>query len=163
MYDDLLTVLSPERADEKKFEIPFDDDQTRAIPIISEASKFEQVEATKKIEPIVVEPPQAPPKKRKKWPLVVGGMAGILILAPLGFLLPGLLGPKQGCIPDVSEKEETEALSMLEEEGFKVEETIEQTSDEFEAGLPFGRFRKREEKGCRIFGHVIYQYGERKD
>ena len=32
MYDDLLTVLSPERANEKKFAIVFDDDRTRAIP-----------------------------------------------------------------------------------------------------------------------------------
>ena len=134
MYDDLLTVLSPERADEVKFEIPFDDNQTRAIPVISDPSKFEQDEATKKIEPIVVEPPQAPPKKRKKWPRVVGIIGGILIVALLAFLLPGLLGPKQALIPDVSDKEETEALSILEEEGFKVEETIEQTSDEFEAG-----------------------------
>ena len=39
----------------KKFAILFDDDRTRAIPIISEASKFDSVETTKKIEPVEVE------------------------------------------------------------------------------------------------------------
>ena len=35
MQDDLATVLSPERANEEKFSIPFDDDRTRAIPAIT--------------------------------------------------------------------------------------------------------------------------------
>jgi len=81
MYDDLLTALSPERATEPKFSVPFDDDRTHAIPVVTEASKFEIVEKVQKVEPVVVvEPPQAPKKKRKKWPLIVGGVAGALSL-----------------------------------------------------------------------------------
>ena len=104
---------------------------------MNDVSKFEQVESTKKIEPIVVEPPQPPqsvPKKRKKWPIVVGIVGGIVVLSLLVFLLIGLLGPKQAIIPDVSEKDETEALSILEEEGFIVGDRHEQASDEIEAG-----------------------------
>lgn len=97
MYDDLLTVLSPERANEKRFAIVFDDDRTRAIPIVSETTKFDSVEATKKIEPVTIEqsPPPTPPKKRKKWPFIVGGIAGIAILILLLSLIPGIFGPKR--------------------------------------------------------------------
>lgn len=137
MYDDLFTVLSPERVDEEKFSIPYDDDQTRAIPVVNDVSKFEQVESTKKIEPIVIEPPQPPqptPKKRKKWPIAAGIVGGIAVLSLLVFLIIGLLGPKQVIVPDVSDLDETEALSILEEEGLKVEGRMEQISDEIEAG-----------------------------
>lgn len=134
MYDDLLTVLSPERADEEKFSIPYDDDKTMAIPVVKDVPKFEEAESTKKIEPVVIEPPQAPKKKRKKWPIVAGIVGGVIVVALLAILIISLLGPKQAIVPDVSGMDEAEAISMLEEEGFKVDEPIEQTSDEIEAG-----------------------------
>lgn len=133
MYDDLLTALSSERATEPKFSVPFDDDRTHAIPIVTEASKFEIVEKTKKIEPVVViEPPQAPTKKRKKWPLIVGGIAVAFILVLI--LLLSLLGPKTVSIPEVAGKTEAEAIDILQEAGFKLEETLELPSEEFEEG-----------------------------
>ncbi len=135
MYDDLLTALSPERATEPKFSVPFDDDRTQAIPIVTEVSKFEVVEKVQKVEPVVViQPPQAPVKKRKKWPLIVGGIAGTFILVLLLLLLPSLLGPKTASIPEVAGKTEAEAIDMLLEAGFKVEETLELPSEEFEEG-----------------------------
>lgn len=135
MYDDLLTALSPDRATEPKFSVPFDDDRTQAIPIVTEASKFEVVEKVHKVEPVVViEPPQAPKKKRKKWPLIVGGVAGAFILILLLLLLPSLLGPKTVSIPEVAGKTEAEAIDVLLEAGFKVEETLELPSEEFEEG-----------------------------
>ena len=119
MYDDLLTVLSPERANEKKFAIVFDDDRTRAIPIVSETPKFDSVEVTKKIEPVKLEQsPPPPPKKRKKWPFIVGGIAGIAILIFLLSLIPGVLGPKKAVIPNVAGMEEAEARDVLAENGF---------------------------------------------
>jgi len=136
MYDDLLTVLSPERANEKKFAIVFDDDRTRAIPIVSETTKFDSVETTKKIEPVKIEqsPPPIPPKKRKKWPFIVGGIAGIAILILLLSLIPGVLGPKKAVIPDVAGMEEAEARDMLEENGFKLFKSEEQQSDDIKEG-----------------------------
>ncbi len=136
MYDDLLTVLSPERANEKKFAIVFDDDRTRAIPIVSETTKFDSVEATKKIEPVKLEqsPPPSPPKKRKKWPFIVGGIAGIAILILLLSLIPGVLGPKKAVIPNVAGMEEAEARDMLAEKGFNSVISEEQQSDEVKEG-----------------------------
>ncbi len=134
MYDDLLTALSPERVDEKKFSIPFDDDRTRAIPIVNETSKFENINMTTKIEPAVVEPPQVSAKKRKKWPFIVGGIAGVFVLALLLLLLPVLLGPKTAEIPDVTDREVAEAVNLLVEAGFKVDKDIKEPSNEIEEG-----------------------------
>ena len=53
MYDDLLTVLSPERQHEEKFTIPFDDDRTRIIPAITDSSKVDESDETKIMEPVV--------------------------------------------------------------------------------------------------------------
>lgn len=134
MYDDLLTALSPKRADEIKFSVPFDDDRTRAIPIVQDTSKFGHLDTTKKIEPVIVESPQAPVKKRKKWPWIVGGIAGVFVLVLLLLLLPSLLAPKQAEIPKVAGKEVVEATDLLVEAGFKIEEVIELQSDEFKEG-----------------------------
>ncbi|KAA0966554.1 Stk1 family PASTA domain-containing Ser/Thr kinase [Sporosarcina sp. ANT_H38] len=131
MYDDLLTVLSAERANEKKFAILFDDDRTRAIPIVSEPKKFDSVEDTKKIEPVKLEQPTPLPKKRKKWPFIVGGIAGVIILL---LLILGMLGPKKAIIPNVSGMQEVEAMNRLLEEGFEVIEKKEESSDEFKKG-----------------------------
>ncbi|HJF32841.1 MAG TPA: Stk1 family PASTA domain-containing Ser/Thr kinase [Sporosarcina psychrophila] len=134
MYDDLLTVLSPERANEKKFAILFDDDRTRAIPVVSETPKFDSVEVTKKIEPVRLEQPPAPLKKRKKWPFIIGGIAGVIILLLLLLLVPGVLGPKKAVIPEVAGMEEMEAKDALEEKGFKTVKSEEQQSDEVVKG-----------------------------
>ncbi|WP_342512648.1 Stk1 family PASTA domain-containing Ser/Thr kinase [Sporosarcina sp. FSL K6-1522] len=135
MYDDLLTVLDPERAEEPKFAVPFDDDKTRAIPIVKDDVKFENVEATKKIEPVVVEPPATVKKRRKKWPIIAGAIVGVLALVLLVVIfLPGILSPKKEEIPEVAGVEETVAVEALEQEGFKVGKRIEELSDEFEAG-----------------------------
>ena len=134
MYDDLLTVLSQERANEKKFEIVFDDDHTRAIPIVSEAPKFDNVEMTKKIEPVKLEQPPVPKKKRKKWPFIVGGVLLAIILAILLSLIPGILGPKMAEIPEVAGLEEKAAEDLLIEKGFKVDERTMQPSNDVKAG-----------------------------
>ncbi|CAM3081283.1 Stk1 family PASTA domain-containing Ser/Thr kinase [Filibacter tadaridae] len=136
MYDDLLTVLTPERARESRFTVPFDDDRTRAIPVVTEPFKFDEIDSTKKIIPIVPDMPPAPVpvKKRKKWPIITGVIAGVVILFLMFLLMPSFLGPKKAEIPNVIGMEETEAISELEEIGFKVKERTEQPSDEYELG-----------------------------
>lgn len=134
MYEDLQTVLSPERANEKKFAIVFDDDRTRAIPIVSETKKFDSVEVTKKIEPVQLEQTPPPPKKRKKWPYIVGGIAGVAILLLLLSLIPGVLSPKKAVIPDLAGMEEAEARDLLTENGFNSVISEEQHSDEVKKG-----------------------------
>lgn len=139
MYDDLLTVLTPERQHEEKFTIPFDDDRTRVIPVIKDTSKADHSEKTKIIDPVVSAPaPNQQKKKRKKWPIVVG--LSVLLLAIAAFLLvfwSTLFGPKTAMIPEVVGLEEQEAVSLLEENGFVVEERMEDSSDEYPAGQVF--------------------------
>lgn len=139
MYDDLLTVLSPERQHEEKFTIPYDDDRTRVIPVISDTSKADHSEKTKIIEPVAPEPvPEQKKKKRKKWPIIVG--LSVLLLAIAAFLAvfwPTLFGPKTAMIPEVIGLEEAAAVSLLEESGFVVEDKEEDYSDEYPAGQVF--------------------------
>lgn len=159
MYEDLLTVLSPERATEGKFTEPVDNDKTRAIPIVNDAQKFDHAEETRKLEPVT---PAAPPpqekqkKKKKKGPIIAGILGGILLVVMLLLFLPGWLGPKKAIVPDVTGEEERAAIEILESEGFKVDEKIEEVSNEVEAGkvirtIPEGN--KKRDVGTAI---VIY-------
>ncbi|MDS9470536.1 Stk1 family PASTA domain-containing Ser/Thr kinase [Sporosarcina pasteurii] len=134
MQEDLATVLSQERANEEKFTIPFDDEATRAIPAIVEAPAFGSVEQTIKHEPVQEEKKAEPKKKRKKWPFIVGGLTALVIIGLLIYFLPSLLGLKKIEVPDVVEMTETEAIKALEEDGFIVQESIEEHSDDIEAG-----------------------------
>ncbi|WP_060209574.1 Stk1 family PASTA domain-containing Ser/Thr kinase [Sporosarcina koreensis] len=138
MYDDLLTVLSPERQLEEKFTIPFDDDRTRVIPVITDTSKADHSEKTKIIEPVVPEPVPQSKKKRKKWPIIVGVTALLVAIAALLIIFwPSLFGPKTALIPEVVGLEEAEAVSLLEENGFVVEDKVEDYSEEYPAGQVF--------------------------
>lgn len=135
MYEDLLTVLSPERQHEDKFTIPHDDDRTRIIPAITDTSNFDDSDATKIIEPVVPHPVPQQKKKRKKWPLFVGLTAFLVAIAALLIIFwPTLFGPKTALIPEVVGLEEAEATSLLEENGFVVEEKVEDYSEEYPAG-----------------------------
>lgn len=138
MYEDLLTVLSPERQREEKFTIPFDDDRTRVIPIIADTSKADHSEKTKIIEPVIPEAKPQPKKKRKKWPIIVGVTALLAVIAALLIIFwPSLFGPKSALIPEVVGLEEAEAVSLLEENGFVVEDKLEDYSEEYPAGKVF--------------------------
>lgn len=138
MQEDLATVLSPERANEEKFTVPYDDDQTRVIPAITDSNRFENVTETKKIEPVPSPDPEpavvAPKKKRKKWPIIASILSGILILTLLLLFLPGMLGPKKVDMPDVIGWDQAKAAEFLEDKGFIIEEIKEEASDEYEKG-----------------------------
>lgn len=136
MYDDLRTVLLPERAHEEKFTLPFDDDRTLAIPVINKLPNFESSEETKRIEPVVSEPQKKQKKKRKKWPFFVGGVIFVILLITV-LALSGLFGSRQIVMPNVIGWDETEATEKIEEEGFVVDERIEEPNDEYEPGQVF--------------------------
>ena len=131
VQEDLSTVLSPERANEDRFTLMYDDDATRAIPAVTDTSKFGSVEKTKAHAPVEVEETSEPPKKRKKWPIIAAVFGGLAIVILLLLFLPGLQKIE---IPDVSGLDEAEAVDKLEDKGFIVEERTEQNSDEFETG-----------------------------
>lgn len=135
MQDDLATVLSPERANEERFAIPFDDEATRAIPAILDEPAFENIEETIKHKPVEEEEEKVKPKKkRKKWPFILSGILVALLLGILIYFLPDLLGLKKIDIPDVVGMTEAEAIEALEEEGFEIRESKEEYSEDVEAG-----------------------------
>lgn len=151
MQDDLATVLSADRVNEAKFQVLFDDEATRAMPAIMDSTGFGHVEQTVEHEPVQKEKESKLPeskeepeskkvkkakkakkaKKRKKWPFVI---AGLVVAALLIFLFINLFGLKKVEVPDVTDRLEAEAIDILKEEGFKIKESIEELSDEVDAG-----------------------------
>lgn len=141
MYDDLLTALDPSRADEPKFVIPFDEDETRALPIIKDAPSLLDTEQTVKMEPVRIVPdsvkqePVPKKKKRKKWPIVVS--LAILIAAAIAALYLTGVFDQQVVVPDVLGKDEADAIALLEEKGFVIDDKVLQPSEEYEKGEVF--------------------------
>src|SRR5699024_4522508 len=166
MLEDLSTVLLPERANEVRFTPTFDDEATMVIPIVNDKTSYDDIEATKKVDPVVpletaksqdVEEKQeneeidekaasatasstkkakkTPEKKKRKIALLI--IASIVLLAIILlciFVLPDALGWKKYEIPNIVDMEEAEAIQLLEEEGFKLKEVIERTSDDIDIG-----------------------------
>lgn len=154
MYDDLLTVLSPERVNEPKFALPFDDDKTMAIPAIKEVPKAAVAEDTVKMAPVKDETVAPVKKKKKKWPFVLAG--SILLIALLAFLLTMMMKPKEIIVPKVVGEEELAATEILEKEGFVIDERFEETSDEYTVGqvtktVPGAGKKRKEGDGVKIF------------
>lgn len=144
MEEDIRTALDPERMNEPKFNIPIDDEATKAIPIITDDRPHKNldetlVHSTDKVVQTKKETPEKEKetkKKRKKWPAVL--ITTFLILAVLGLLtitfLPGLLAAKDVKIPDISGMELDEAISKLNLNGLEVEKQIEIPDDAIDQG-----------------------------
>ncbi|AXH98659.1 Stk1 family PASTA domain-containing Ser/Thr kinase [Sporosarcina sp. PTS2304] len=153
MYEDLLTVFSPERANEDKFALPFDDDRTVAIPAVKDVPVVEDIEDTVNIAPAAVEV-TSPPKKKKKWPFVLAG--SVVLLAMIAIVLFIMLKPKEIIVPTVVGVEELAAIEILEKEGFVIDERIEETSDDYLAGqvtrtVPDAGKKRKEGDGVKLF------------
>lgn len=154
MEEDLATALSPERADETKFVIAVDNDATKVLPVIKEPVPFEEVSETKKIPVAPTKLDKDVPKKKiKKWKIVTGVIAGVLLLAILFFILfPGLFKPDKVEVPDVANLNLQAAIEQIEAEGFVVGEEILEFSDEVEEGNVIrtspeaGKLREKETK-----------------
>ena len=154
MYDDLLTVLSPERANEPKFLLPFDEDKTMAIPAIKEVPKSAAPEDTVKMAPIKEQPIVPVKKKKKKWPFVLAG--SILLIVLVGFILAMMMKPKEIIVPEVVGEEELAAVEIWEKEGFIIDERLEETPDEYTVGqvtktVPGAGKKRKEGDGVKLF------------
>ncbi|MDI7741614.1 Stk1 family PASTA domain-containing Ser/Thr kinase [Lysinibacillus fusiformis] len=150
MEEDLQTVLSPSRSNEKKFAPPIDDDETKAMPVIKEPLPIGDIANTKilsqetgkieKVEPAKnhkkkKKDPKAGKKKKSRgkiWGIII---ASILIIILAAILLFNLLSPKQVEIPQVANLEVDEAIELLETSGFTIGETKEKHSEDVEKGL----------------------------
>ena len=137
MQRDLETVLIPERSDEQAFFIPFDDDATKAMPVIKN-TQYSNIEQTKiNAQPVKEEPvlPISKKTKKSKWPWIIGIIGFLLMLGLLLVLVfPSLFGPARIEIPDVSNMPTDEAIKELSEAGFIVGEEVEETSEEIPEG-----------------------------
>ncbi|WP_394187330.1 Stk1 family PASTA domain-containing Ser/Thr kinase [Paenisporosarcina quisquiliarum] len=137
MQRDLETVLIPERSDEQAFFIPFDDDATKAMPVIKN-TQYSNIEQTKiNAQPVKEEPvlPISKKTKKSKWPWIIGIIGFLLMLGLLLVLVfPSLFGPARIEIPDVSNMPTDEAIKELSEAGFIAGEEVEETSEEIPEG-----------------------------
>ncbi|HWL24376.1 MAG TPA: Stk1 family PASTA domain-containing Ser/Thr kinase [Ureibacillus sp.] len=144
MEEDLDTVLSSNRLNEPKFVPPVDNDATKAMPIIKEPLPIGDMANTKKIRPIGTpnekQPTKPTPEKKKLGKGKIFGIiaASIVLLIILAILLFNLLTPNKIEIPDVSNKEVSDAIAILEDAGFIIGEQREKYSEEIEEGKVIG-------------------------
>jgi eukaryotic-like serine/threonine-protein kinase len=144
MEADIRTSLDPSRADEPKFTIPFDDDMTKAIPIITEDKPFSNLDETiihdnelKKHTDVVDNEPDIKEKKKKKSkkvPIILTTVTSIILIILLLTLLPSLLTPKDIEVPDVTGMSLDKAVTELIHAGFVVGETMQISHEEIEEG-----------------------------
>ncbi|MGB5947241.1 Stk1 family PASTA domain-containing Ser/Thr kinase [Paenisporosarcina sp.] len=137
MEHDLNNVLSVERANEKAFSIPYDDDATKAMPVIKEGKSFDQLTETKQHnkEQVSSTPVVEEKKKKKKWPWVLGVISLILLISLIVIIaFPGIFGPEKIEVPDVANLSLNEAIDKIEEAGFVAGNETEESSEEIEEG-----------------------------
>lgn len=147
LKEDLMTCLNPSRLNEPAFVLPVDEEATKAIPVIKGTQTFTDIQDTvipesdEKEQVVskknsknnkVAAKKNGNKKKRKKWPIILTAISAFIVL--LGILsvtvFPTLFGAKEIEVPDVAELSLEDAMEMLEEAGFVIGETIEQSHEE---------------------------------
>ncbi|MBS4203832.1 Stk1 family PASTA domain-containing Ser/Thr kinase [Lederbergia citrea] len=139
MERDLETALDPNRFNEPKFEIPEDVDATRAIPVITGnnlENKHGNTILHQKEQDTKVPKDNNKPKRKKKWPWVIGILSALLILSLLFFttVLPAIRDAQNVEVPDISGEEYDDALLILNNAGLIVGEKIESPSEDVPEG-----------------------------
>lgn len=129
MEADIETALDPDRLNEPKFIIDDDDEVTKAIPIITdEMLQVHKDDHTviRTSESDVSNHTNNKKKKRSKFTIfIITTFLLLMIAVILVFtLLPSLLMPKDVEMPDVANKKYEEAVSILKDKGFEVDEPI---------------------------------------
>nr|WP_247739218.1 Stk1 family PASTA domain-containing Ser/Thr kinase [Bacillus sp. 165] len=129
MRQDIETALYPERANEKKFIIPEDNEATRAIPIIKQENFADRdsedtIVLPRAVESKGTETVKNEPEKKKRFSLLKILLAIFLLLTGGGILavtvIPDLFMPKNVTIPDVSGLDYDKAVTVLANKGFHV-------------------------------------------
>ncbi len=149
MQNALETSMNPERLNEKKFEVPDDEEATKAIPVITDDyidSPTDETIVRSFSKPVVVpdeEPVQkaqkAPKKKkRKKNKWMVSLLILFLVLAGAGVIavtvLPSFFLPKDVTIPNLRDEDYEEAVTKLVSLGFVVDDPVLKSDEEIEEG-----------------------------
>ncbi len=137
MEYDLNNVLSAERANEAAFAIPYDDDATKAMPVIKEPTSYDKLTETKQHTKEQISPPpvEEEKKKKKKWPWVLSIISLLLLISLAVYIaFPGIFGPEKVVVPEVANMSLSEAIDKVEEVGFIAGNESEETSEEIEEG-----------------------------
>lgn len=131
MHEDLLTALSVERREEKKYVYPYPEQEVEEKPILSRAKKNKN-----KIEEGISE--DTPQKKKSKIGWIIGGIGAFLalVIAFVLLFLPNLTKVPDVEVEDVSNMSVVKAESTLKKQGFEVEtEVQEEYSNDIKEGL----------------------------
>jgi eukaryotic-like serine/threonine-protein kinase len=170
MEDDIRSAFNPNRMHEKKFQIPIDNDATKAIPIITNDRSYPNLDETMvhdvgKLSQDAKNQGKKDQqtKKRKKWPIIVGLIAVLAIISILAVFVYSGFGPNDVKVPDVSGMELEEAISELMSAGFEIGDTIELEDEEIKEGYviktdPLAGKTKKE--GTKI--HIYQSSGKEK-
>jgi eukaryotic-like serine/threonine-protein kinase len=137
MEHDLNNVLSAERANEAAFAIPYDDDATKAMPVIKEGTSYDKLTETKQHtkEQVFSKPVVEEKKKKKKWPWVLGIISLLLLTSVIVIIAyPGIFGPEKIEVPELANMTLNEAIDKVEEVGFIAGNETEESSEEIEEG-----------------------------
>ncbi|QGQ46901.1 Stk1 family PASTA domain-containing Ser/Thr kinase [Metabacillus sediminilitoris] len=153
MEEDLETVFDVSRLTEPRFSIPEDDEVTKAIPIITNENINRD-----KIDDTIVHAPEnddihkstnkqqknqkIKKEKKKKKPgknkLAIILITTFFILLAAGVsaftIVPPLLLPKDIEVPDVSGKSYDDAVDILTEKGFEIDEPVRVSDEKIEEG-----------------------------
>ncbi|MGG3888998.1 Stk1 family PASTA domain-containing Ser/Thr kinase [Metabacillus fastidiosus] len=134
MEADIETALDPSRINEAKF-VVHDDEATKAVPVITDEILFTHTDedtAVRTPENEEIKPDKK--KKKSKFAIFIITMFVILIAAIIATftILPSFLMPDDVKVPDVESKKYEEAVSILEDEGFQIDEPIFIADEEIE-------------------------------
>ncbi|MEI5906127.1 Stk1 family PASTA domain-containing Ser/Thr kinase [Bacillus spongiae] len=138
MKEDLSTALDAARINEQKFEIPLDEEATKAIPIITDHHVNSHLSETKiheTAEQPKVQTVKEKPKKKRKWLWIILTLFVLGLGISAYFIVPLLMGSKEVEVPDLSGKNLREAYSILSSQGFEFGDEIELPDEEIEKGL----------------------------
>ena len=137
MYEDLKTVLDDSRKDEDKVEYQYpelDNENKKFSKQIEKAVNMEdEKEVTDSEDEVQVK--QITKEDVKKENKILIFLAAIftglvVVVAAVVFFMSGTINAKQIVIPDVSGKEKSEAISILQDAGFNIaDETVPISSD----------------------------------
>ena len=137
MYEDLKTVLDDSRKDEEKIEYQYpelDNENKKFSKQIEKAVNMEdEKEVTDSEDEVQVK--QITKEDVKKENKILIFLAAIftglvVVVAAVVFFMSGIINAKQIVIPDVSGKEKSEAISILQDAGFNIaDETVPISSD----------------------------------
>ena len=132
MFEDIKTCLDPVRSDEKRitYQYPENDlDETKVMPNLSRLKNIKEDTDDESID-------EAKENKNfKKIMIILGIVAGVLVLGIIIAVIAGKLSSKQITIPnDIVGEKKSDAKEVLEDLGFKVKEKSEY-SDKYKKNI----------------------------